>query len=99
MLKARVVRGRRATISRLRRQRQFRRYGDHDGDRHAHCAVRRWPNSPVNVHNPAVPGELIYVYATGLGVPVLNGWQQEILFRPGVQYPGGGSGDHASQFR
>src|SRR5262249_53689148 len=28
--------------------------------------------SPVNMTNPAAPGETIIVYATGLGLPVLN---------------------------
>jgi uncharacterized protein (TIGR03437 family) len=46
-------------------------------------------NSPVTTENPAVPGELIYVYATGLGVPVLNDGNKDLI-QTGVQYPAGG---------
>jgi uncharacterized protein (TIGR03437 family) len=46
-------------------------------------------NSPVNLQNPAVPGELIYVYATGLGVPVLNDGNKDLI-QTGIQYPAGG---------
>jgi uncharacterized protein (TIGR03437 family) len=46
-------------------------------------------NSPVTLQNPAVPGELIYVYATGLGVPVLNDGNKDLI-QTGIQYPAGG---------
>jgi uncharacterized protein (TIGR03437 family) len=46
-------------------------------------------NSPITPTNPAVPGELIYVYATGLGVPVLNDGNQGLI-QTGIQYPAGG---------
>ena len=36
-----------------------------------------------------MPGELIYVYATGLGVPVLNDGNKDLI-QTGVQYPVGG---------
>jgi uncharacterized protein (TIGR03437 family) len=45
-------------------------------------------NSPITVDNPAVPGELIYVYATGLGVPVLNDGNKDLI-QTGIQYPAG----------
>jgi uncharacterized protein (TIGR03437 family) len=46
-------------------------------------------NSPVTTDNPAVPGEMIYVYATGLGVPVLNDGNSGFI-QTGVKYPVGG---------
>ncbi|HEY1493395.1 MAG TPA: hypothetical protein VGF49_02585 [Candidatus Solibacter sp.] len=46
-------------------------------------------NTPVTVDNPASPGEMIYVYATGLGVPVLNEGNQDLI-QTGVVYPAGG---------
>jgi uncharacterized protein (TIGR03437 family) len=46
-------------------------------------------NAPVTPDNPAVPGELIYVYATGLGVPVLNDANKDLI-QTGVKYPAGG---------
>jgi uncharacterized protein (TIGR03437 family) len=46
-------------------------------------------DSPVTVDNPAVPGELIYVYATGLGLPVLTDANKDLI-QTGVQYPLGG---------
>ena len=46
-------------------------------------------NSPVTPQSPAVPGELIYVYATGLGVPVLNDANKGLI-QTGIQYPAGG---------
>jgi uncharacterized protein (TIGR03437 family) len=46
-------------------------------------------NSPVTQDNPAVPGEMIYVYATGLGVPVLND-SNTSLIQTGAKYPVGG---------
>ncbi|HEY1496113.1 MAG TPA: hypothetical protein VGF49_16285 [Candidatus Solibacter sp.] len=46
-------------------------------------------NSPVTPDNPAVPGELIYVYATGLGVPVLDDGNKDLI-QTGVKYPVGG---------
>ena len=46
-------------------------------------------NTPVTQDNPAVPGEMIYVYATGLGVPVLNDANTAFI-TTGVKYPNGG---------
>jgi hypothetical protein len=46
-------------------------------------------NSPVTNDNPAVPGEMIYVYATGLGVPVLTDGNKDLI-TTGVKYPNGG---------
>ena len=46
-------------------------------------------NSAVTEQNPAVPGELIYVYATGLGLPVLTDGNKDLI-QTGVQYPAGG---------
>jgi len=45
-------------------------------------------NSPVTRENPAVPGEFIYVYATGLGVPVLTEANKNLI-QTGNQYPQG----------
>ncbi|HJT89264.1 MAG TPA: IPT/TIG domain-containing protein [Bryobacteraceae bacterium] len=42
--------------------------------------------SPVTDTNPALPGEIIIVYATGLGVPQLNGTIQPLI-NTGFQYP------------
>ncbi len=42
--------------------------------------------SLVTANNPALPGELIMVYATGLGLPVLNPTLQTLL-ADGQQYP------------
>jgi uncharacterized protein (TIGR03437 family) len=42
--------------------------------------------SPVTPQSPAVPGELIYVYATGLGVPALNDANKGLI-QTGIQYP------------
>lgn len=44
---------------------------------------------PITALNPALPGELISVYATGLGLPVLTGGNQSFV-ATGVQYPVGG---------
>jgi hypothetical protein len=46
-------------------------------------------NSPVTQDNPAVPGETIIVYATGLGMPVITADIQPFI-TTGVQYPQGG---------
>jgi hypothetical protein len=46
-------------------------------------------NSPVTPDNPAVPGETILVYATGLGLPVITGDNQPFI-NTGVPYPQGG---------
>jgi uncharacterized protein (TIGR03437 family) len=46
-------------------------------------------NSKVTPQSPAVPGELIYVYATGLGVPVLNDGNKDLI-QTGIQYPAAG---------
>jgi uncharacterized protein (TIGR03437 family) len=43
-------------------------------------------DSQVNQQSPAVPGELIYVLATGLGVPVLNDGNQGLI-TTGIPYP------------
>jgi uncharacterized protein (TIGR03437 family) len=45
-------------------------------------------NSPVTADNPAAPGEFLYVFATGLGLPVLND-TIAALINTGVQYPQG----------
>jgi uncharacterized protein (TIGR03437 family) len=46
-------------------------------------------NTRVTADNPAVPGELIAVYATGLGVPVLTDANKDLI-QTGVPYPAGG---------
>jgi uncharacterized protein (TIGR03437 family) len=46
-------------------------------------------DSPVTPQSPAVSGELIYVYATGLGMPVLNDGNKDLI-QTGIQYPRGG---------
>jgi len=46
-------------------------------------------NSPVNEQNPAIPGEFIYVYATGLGVPTLNDANKDLI-QTGYKYPADG---------
>ena len=45
--------------------------------------------SPVTAANPAVPGEVLLVYATGLGLPVLSEANQNLI-KTGVKYPQGG---------
>jgi len=45
-------------------------------------------NSPVTQENPAVPGEFITVYATGLGLPVLDDTISPLI-NTGVPYPQG----------
>jgi uncharacterized protein (TIGR03437 family) len=45
--------------------------------------------SLVTPQSPAAPGELIYVYATGMGLPVLNDGNKDLI-QTGVQYPLGG---------
>jgi len=42
--------------------------------------------SKLRPENPAVPGEMIYVYATGLGVPVLNDGNKDLI-QTGIPYP------------
>jgi uncharacterized protein (TIGR03437 family) len=44
--------------------------------------------SPVTAQNPALPGELIYVYATGLGLPVVTDATKNLI-QTGVEYPPG----------
>jgi uncharacterized protein (TIGR03437 family) len=46
-------------------------------------------NSPVTVDNPAIPGEVLLLYATGLGLPVLSE-QNQNLINTGAKYPAGG---------
>jgi uncharacterized protein (TIGR03437 family) len=46
-------------------------------------------NTPVTPDNPASPGEMLYVYATGLGVPVLTDGNKDLI-QTGVKYPVGG---------
>jgi uncharacterized protein (TIGR03437 family) len=43
----------------------------------------------ITDQNPAAPGEIIYVYATGLGLPVLNDTIASLL-QTGTQWPQGG---------
>ncbi|MEO8592770.1 MAG: hypothetical protein ABI759_05585 [Candidatus Solibacter sp.] len=45
--------------------------------------------TPVTAQNPAIPGEFIYIYATGLGVPVLNEANKDLI-ATGAVYPEGG---------
>jgi uncharacterized protein (TIGR03437 family) len=45
--------------------------------------------SPVTPNNPALPGELVMVYATGIGLPVLDPTLQALLV-DGQQYPANG---------
>jgi uncharacterized protein (TIGR03437 family) len=46
-------------------------------------------NSPVTPDNPAVSGETIIVYATGLGLPVLNA-DNHPLIATGIKFPANG---------
>jgi uncharacterized protein (TIGR03437 family) len=46
-------------------------------------------NSPITPNNPAVAGELIIVYATGLGLPILTGDNQPFIVT-GLQFPADG---------
>jgi uncharacterized protein (TIGR03437 family) len=43
-------------------------------------------DSLVTLQSPAAPGELVYVYATGLGVPLLNDGNKDLI-QTGIQYP------------
>jgi uncharacterized protein (TIGR03437 family) len=43
-------------------------------------------DSLVTPQSPAAPGELIYLYATGLGVPVLTDGNKDLI-QTGIQYP------------
>ena len=45
--------------------------------------------SPVTNDNPAIPGEMIVVYATGLGLPILNDTNKDFLVT-GSQWPKNG---------
>lgn len=45
--------------------------------------------TPITDENPAAPGEIIEVYATGLGLPVLNDTISSLL-QTGAQWPNGG---------
>jgi uncharacterized protein (TIGR03437 family) len=53
------------------------------------CANAVGAFSPVTAANPAVPGEVLLVYATGLGLPVLSEANQNLI-QTGVKYPTGG---------
>jgi uncharacterized protein (TIGR03437 family) len=44
--------------------------------------------SLVTAQNPALPGEVIYVYATGLGLPVISDATKNLI-QTGVKYPPG----------
>jgi uncharacterized protein (TIGR03437 family) len=44
--------------------------------------------SLVTTQNPALPGELVYVYATGLGLPVVSDATKDLI-QTGIQYPPG----------
>jgi uncharacterized protein (TIGR03437 family) len=44
--------------------------------------------SLVTTQNPALPGEMIYVYATGLGLPVVTDATKNLI-QTGIQYPPG----------
>jgi uncharacterized protein (TIGR03437 family) len=43
----------------------------------------------VTPQNPAVPGETLIVYATGLGLPIVKDDNKDLI-QTGVQYPVGG---------
>jgi uncharacterized protein (TIGR03437 family) len=45
--------------------------------------------APVTTDNPALPGEILTLYATGLGLPVVNE-QNQGLINTGVKYPDAG---------
>ncbi|HLK49128.1 MAG TPA: hypothetical protein VKT49_13390 [Bryobacteraceae bacterium] len=45
--------------------------------------------APVTQNNPAIPGEILTLYATGLGLPVLSE-QTQNLVNTGVKYPDNG---------
>jgi uncharacterized protein (TIGR03437 family) len=53
--------------------------------------------APVTTSNPAVPGELIVIYATGLGLPTLNDNIQGLV-QTGIQYPLNGPPTVPQQF-
>jgi hypothetical protein len=42
--------------------------------------------SPVTLYNPALPGEVVIAYATGLGLPVASDITSSLV-KTGVQYP------------
>lgn len=46
-------------------------------------------NSPVTPDNPAQPGEILLLYATGLGLPVQSEQNQNLIIT-GTKYPAGG---------
>ena len=72
----------------VHRQRQFLGHGDHDRDRHR-IVLRRNSQLAHECENPAIPGELIYVYATGLGTPTLNDGNKDLI-QTGYKYPADG---------
>ena len=53
--------------------------------------------SPVTVDNPALPGETVILYATGVGLPVFTGTVQSFVVT-GAQYPLGAPVTAPQQF-
>jgi uncharacterized protein (TIGR03437 family) len=62
-----------------------------------HLCCSAIAGSLVNNQAPAMPGELLYVYATGLGMPVLTEANQGMV-QTGVQYPVNGPVTVPKQF-
>ena len=65
------------------------------GDRHGfrqHPVLRQRKGAPVTQDNPALPGETIIVYSTGVGLPVITGGNQSLV-QTGSGVSGGRS-DH-----
>jgi uncharacterized protein (TIGR03437 family) len=54
-------------------------------------------DAPVTPENPAAPGEFIVVYATGLGLPILDDTVAPLV-STGVQYPVGGPNTQPADF-
>jgi uncharacterized protein (TIGR03437 family) len=46
-------------------------------------------NTQITRENPAIPGEFIYLYATGLGIPKLNEANKDLI-QTGTVFPQGG---------
>lgn len=53
--------------------------------------------SPVTVDNPALPGETVILYATGVGLPIFTGTVQNFVVT-GAQYPQGAPVTAPQQF-